>query len=174
MSAIVFDTNVLLVANGAARQMSDACRLICMARLEKARSTEAVVVDGRFFILGEYQHKLDPKRRPPGPGDRFVLHLLQNMANATRVAQVNLTATNSEGTDFLEFPDDPELRDAFDPADRKFVAASNAHPDKPRIVQSADSKWLGWEEQLATHGIRLEVLCRRELEVIRARKTKLK
>jgi hypothetical protein len=172
MSAVVIDTNVLLVANGAAPQMSDACRLACMQRLEKTKASEAVAIDRQYFILGEYQRKLNPNQRPPGPGDAFVRHVLQNMANAAHVAQVDLTPTNVERTNFREFPDDEELRKAFDPADRKFVAASNAHPERPPILESADSKWLGWEERLSSHGIRLEVLCRNELEVIRARKIK--
>lgn len=173
MSAIVIDTNVLLVANGSAPQMSGACRVECIKRLEKARSSEAVVLDRQFLVLGEYQHCLDPRKGSPGPGDAFVRHLLQNMANAVCVAQVDLTPTNPEKTDFLEFPDDDELRGAFYPSDRKFVAASNAHPETPPIVESADSKWLDWEDRPATHGIHMEVLCRQELDVIRARKTKL-
>lgn len=172
MSAIVIDTNVLLVANGAARQMSDSCRLKCMERLEHACASEAVVVDRQFLILGEYQNKLDPYRRPPGPGDAFVRHLLQNMSNSNFVAPVDLTPTNPEQTNFREFPNDEGLRATFDPADRKFVAASNAHADKPAIIEAADSKWLCWEQQLSTHGIRLEVLCRQELETILARKTR--
>src|SRR4051812_24125968 len=118
MSAVVIDTNVLLVANGVAPQMSDACRLTCMARLNHARDSESVVVDRQFLILGEYQRKSDPNRRPPGPGDAFLRYLLQNMAVPERVAAVDLTATNSERTNFAEFPNDPSLRDAFDPADR--------------------------------------------------------
>src|SRR5687768_6179971 len=113
MSVVVIDTNVLLVANGAAPQMSDACRLECLTRLEKITASETVVIDAQFFILGEYQHKLDPNQRPPGPGDAFVRHVLVNMANPTYVAQVNLTPTNAEGTDFQEFPKDEALRSAF-------------------------------------------------------------
>jgi len=60
----------------------------------------------------------------------------------------------------------------FDPSDRKFIAVANAHTEKPPILECADSKWLGWEKKLGAHGIRIEVLCRDELEVIRKRKTK--
>jgi CheY-like chemotaxis protein len=174
MSAIVIDTNVLLVANGLAPQMSEGCRLVCLARLEEARSSDAIVIDLQYLILGEYQRKLDPNRRPPGPGDTFLRHVLQNMGTIRHVTTVSLTATNADQTDFQEFPDDEYLRKAFDPADRKFVAASNAHLDKPPIVESADSKWLEWEERLSTHGIHLEVLCRSELEAFRAKKSKQK
>jgi len=74
-------------------------------------------------------------------------------------------------TKFEEFPADQALEDDFDPDDRKFVAVANAHPEKPPILEAADSKWLGWEAKLALHGIRLEFLCRDELEAIRERKT---
>jgi hypothetical protein len=89
------------------------------------------------------------------------------MANSSKVSTVNLTPTNHAKTTFEEFPPDRELETAFDPADRKFVAASYAHPDRPPIVEAADSKWLGWEDSLQSHGIKLEVLCRDELQAIR-------
>lgn len=171
MSAIVIDTNVLLVASGLAPQMKQPCLLQCYQRLEQALATEQVVVDNQFFILGEYKHKLDTHHRPPRPGDQFLLHILRNMANPAKVSTVDLTPTNPEETSFLEFPPDIELEKSFDPADRKFVAASFAHPEHPPIVEAADSKWLGWEAQLNTHGIKLEVLCRDELQAIR--KTKM-
>lgn len=174
MSAIVIDTNVLLVANGLAPQMEDPCRLECLSRLEKARRSESVVMDRQNLILDEYHNKLDPNQRPPGPGDAFLRHLLQNMGNVRYVAQVDLTAINREKTDFREFPDDQSLRDEFDPSDRKFVAASNAHPKKPHIVEAADSKWLGWELLLRAYGIQLEILCREKLEAVHARKGKRK
>ena len=167
MSAIVIDTNVLLVASGLAKQMSDACLKICYQRLEKARADEQVVVDNQFFILGEYQNKLDANKRRPSPGGEFIRHLLQHMAKPEKVAAIDLTPKNQERTKFAQFPPDAALEADFDPADRKFVAASYAHPERPRIVESADSKWLGWEAQLKTHGIKLEVLCRDELQAIR-------
>jgi hypothetical protein len=174
MSAIVIDTNVLLVANGLTPHMGDECRLECLSRLEKARSSESVVVDRQNLILDEYHHKLDPNRRPPGPGDAFLRHLLQNMGNTRHVATIDLTAINQEKTDFSEFPDDQTLRNTFDPADRMFVAASNAHSNKPPIVQSADSKWFDWELLLNGHGIHLEILCREKLKTIYVRKKKRK
>jgi hypothetical protein len=167
--AIVIDTNVLLVANGLASQMSDKCRLACLDRLEKAKRQETVVVDRQNLILDEYHNKLEPYRRPPGPGDAFLLHLLQNMGSSTHVASVDLTPTDAQHTNFEEFPADENLRESFDPADRKFVAASNAHPEMPPIVEAADSKWIGWAPQLAVHGITVEFPCRSELETILAR-----
>ncbi len=167
MSAIVIDTNVLLVASGLTEQMSPKCLNVCCERLEKARRDEQVVVDNQFFILSEYQHKLDTRRRPPRPGDAFLLHILQNMANPARVSPIDLTPTNREQTTFREFPPDADLESTFDPSDRKFAAASYAHSERPPIVQAADSKWLGWQPALKHHGIKLEILCRDELQSIR-------
>jgi hypothetical protein len=151
--------------------MGDACRIECAARLERVQMEEQVVLDDRWFILGEYHNKLDPNGKPT-PGNLFVKWLLQRKAMPQHVSWVTITPTNSpEDTKFAEFPSDATLEAAFDPADRKFVAAANAHPEKPPILESADSKWLGWEPRLAAHGIRLEVLCRCELETIRRRKT---
>lgn len=47
----------------------------------------------------------------------------------------------------------------FDAPDRKFVAVSAAHPDRPPIAQAADSKWLDWAPALQRHGIQVEFLC---------------
>ncbi len=171
MSTVVVDTNVLIVANGTALQMSDCCRTRCIDRLALVRDGDRVVIDEQYFILREYQTNLNPNRNPPGPGEAFVKYLLQNMANPARVSLVKLTPTNREQTEFSEFPNDADLRQAFDPSDRKFVAASHAHFDKPPILEASDSKWLGWEAQLLTHGIRVEFLCRKELEDIRQRKS---
>ncbi|MBN8741894.1 MAG: hypothetical protein BGP24_18310 [Lysobacterales bacterium 69-70] len=155
MSAAVIDTNVLLVANGSHPDVSAACRVACIERLEARRREGVVVIDDAFRILGEYQHKTRPGQ-PKGVGDTFLKWLLQNKNNVNRVHQVSIHETAAER--YVEFPD-AGLQDAFDPSDRKFVAVSNAHPDKPAIWQAADSKWLAWWPALAAHGISVEFLC---------------
>ena len=173
MTAIVIDTNVLLVADGKAPQMSGACADKCLARLERVKTREQVVLDDSQIILSEYHNKLSPYSSPTY-GSAFLKWLLQVQGDSSHVELVTITPTNAEQTKFDEFPPDVALEAAFDPADRKFVAASNAHPKKPPILEAADCKWLGWEDQLKKHGIKVEVLCRDELEAIRARKTKKK
>ncbi len=168
MNAVVIDTNVLLVADGQGQHMSDGCRIECMERLERVCASEQVVLDFGWLILGEYQNKLDPNGQPT-PGSAFVKWLLQTQQ---RISWVTITPTDAAQTKFKEFPPDKGLEAAFDKDDRKFVAAANAHPKKPPILEAADSKWLGWEAKLAEHGIRLEVLCRSELKAIQTRKTK--
>lgn len=170
MNAVVIDTNILLVADGQAVHMSADCRQECAKRLAQTMSSERVVLDRQRLLLNEYGHKLNPSKRPPSPGGAFLKWLLVNQANPRRVELVRLTPLDQPASRFAEFPSDPALEAAFDPSDRKFVAAANAHPEKPPILESADSKWLAWEAALQTYGIRLEVLCRCELEAIRQRK----
>ena len=171
MTAIVIDTNVLLVADGKAPQMSDACRTMCEDRLRRVQAKEQVVLDSDQFILSEYHNKLSPYKSPTY-GSAYLKWLLQVQGDIRHVAWVTITPTNAEKSKFNEFPQDAALEAAFDPADRKFVAAANAHSEKPPILEAADSKWLGWEAQLKVHGIQVEFLCRDELEAIR--KTKIK
>ena len=170
MSAIVIDTNVLLVASGLAKQMSAACKAACANRLERVKAVEQVVLDDQRMMLIEYGNKLDPSKQPPSPGGAFLKWLLVNQGNTRHASAVTLTPLNRERTRFAEFPPDAALEAAVDPSDRKFIAAAYAHPEKPPIVESADSKWLGWEAALAAHGLQLEVLCRCELEEIHRRK----
>lgn len=173
MSAIVIDTNVLLVADGRAPQMTGICREKCLRRLQQVKATEQVVIDTRWIILGEYHNKLSPNSSPT-PGSEFLKWLLQVQADARHVSPVTITPLDQGQTLFAEFPADEALQGEFDPDDRKFIAAANAHSEKPPVLQSADSKWLRWEPKLKVHGIRLEILCRRELETIWKRKEKQK
>ncbi len=173
MTAIVIDTNVLLVADGKAQQMSDVCVGECLTRLERVKAEERVVLDDAQIILGEYHHKLKPYSSPTY-GSAFLKWLLQVEGDPNHVSKVTITPRDQEQTLFDEFPQDAALQAVIDPSDRKFFAASNAHPEKPPILEATDSKWLGWEDQLKQHGIKIEVLCRGELEVIRKRKTKKK
>jgi hypothetical protein len=142
--------------------------------LEKVQTNEQVVLDHQRIILNEYGNKLNPSKRPPSPGSAFLKWLLVNQCNPRHTAMVNLTPLDGARTRFTEFPPDAALEAAFDPNDRKFASVAHAHPEKPPILESADSKWLGWEAALNRHGIRLEVLCRCELEIIWRRKTDAK
>lgn len=151
---VVVDTNVLYVAEGLHEDASPACVLSCVSRLQSVMKHCTVVVDDRYRLLSEYQHKLDT-RQGKGPGAVFLKWLAQNLRNISHVAQVTITET-AEG--FAEFPV-ASLQRAFDPSDRKFAAVANAHPAKPPILQATDSKWLMWKAQLAAAGITVEFLC---------------
>lgn len=155
VAEVVVDTNVLYVAEGLHHDVSPACVLSCVQRLQSVMRNCTVVVDDRFRVLNEYQHKLDAKRGK-GPGAVFLKWLSQNLRNGRYVAQVAIT--DAPDGCFAEFPV-AALQKEFDPSDRKFAAIANAHAAKPPILQATDSKWLMWKTQLAAEGITVEFLC---------------
>lgn len=155
MNKAVIDTNVLLVANGAHKDVSPQCVVECVKNLEAIKNSGVVVIDDAYRILSEYQHKTSPNQ-PKGVGDVFLKWLLQNKGNASRVDLVPITETAED--EFDEFPD-PDLQPRFDAPDRKFATVANAHPEHPPIWQAADCKWLDWWPQLAAHGVNVKFLC---------------
>lgn len=150
----VIDTNVLLVANGQHADVSPACVVECVKRLQTMQQKGVTVIDDGFRILGEYQNRtsLNP---PRGVGDVFLKWLLRQSGSA-RVEQVvlNEIAQNC----FAEFPD-AVLEPMFDAPDRKFAAVAHAHQDKPAIWQAADCKWLDWWPALRAKGVEVDFLC---------------
>jgi len=151
----VIDTNVLLVANEQHPGVSPSCVEQCICRLRAMQATGVTVIDDAYLILREYQNRTHIQA-PKGVGDVFLKWLLRNVANVQRVEQVALTETAEN--EFAEFPD-LTLQARFDPTDRKFAAVANAHPDKPVILQAADSKWLDWWPALQDHGVEVDFLC---------------
>jgi hypothetical protein len=65
-----------------------------------------------------------------------------------------------KGYSYEEFPSHAGLDD-FDHSDKKFIAVSNAHPEKPPILQATDSKWWGWRKALKEVGITVLFICPR-------------
>ena len=123
-------------------------------QLKKAQK-HIIVIDDEYRIIEEYRHKTSPNT-PKGPGDVFLKWLLQNLRNESHVEVVKITEL-SENI-FEEFPDS-ELQDKFDSSDRKFIAVSHAHPDKPPILQATDCKWLDWWKILSNYEIQIRFLC---------------
>lgn len=157
---VVVDTNVILVANGQHQDVSMACVASCATRLYDIVQNGRIAIDDGHRILKEYQNKADPyvgKR----PGDAFLKWLLRNNANTQRCKQVQLVAHRERG--FESFPDDERLS-KFDAPDRKFIAVAAALPQKPPILQAADSKWLEWAKALKDHGITVDFLCRKDIQ----------
>ncbi len=166
MSVVVVDTNVVLVANGQHAEVSPECVKTCALSLQGLMRSGRLALDDEFRILLEYQNKTQPKKGNR-PGDAFVKWALNNRGNTKWVNQVNLVEHRERG--FASFPDDPELAN-FDVSDRKFVAVSGAHPDKPSIAQATDSKWLGWAPALQRHGIGVTFLCPADILRFHAKK----
>jgi hypothetical protein len=164
---VVVDTNVILVANGQHEGVGAQCVANCGQRLREIMANDRVAIDDRYEIIVEYQNKTSP-RAGKRPGDAFLKWLLRNNANPQRCDQVHLAANPARG--FESFPDDPQLAN-FDLPDRKFVAVAAAHPEKPPILQAADSKWVDWSVPLAEHGVSVDFLCRKD--ILRFRQNKV-
>jgi hypothetical protein len=154
MPSVVIDTNVLLIANGSHADVSEECRKECIKQLSYQQKF-ITVIDDQYRILLEYQNKTRPNQ-PKGVGDVFLKWLLRNQHNTKYVQQVSLNETKEHWFD--EFPSTC-AQDGFDPPDRKFVAVSNAHKNKPIIWQAADCKWLDWWKALEESGIKVKFLC---------------
>jgi len=154
----VMDTNVPKTANLSTQpdpnsDVPDACVLACIEAVEHVIKNRGLVLDAGDEIFDEYRQQLSMKGQP-GVGDRFMKWVHDNrwMPNSHRV-----TVTEN-GESYDEFPAHAGLND-FDKSDRKFVAVSNAHPEKPPILQATDSKWWGWKDALAETGITAHFVC---------------
>ncbi len=168
----VVDTNVILVANGQHEHVSVACQQRCAHWLQGLMAQGRIALDSGFEILREYQHKTQlqalPDAMPPTGeavkdrvGDAFVRWALHHVNDAARCDLIDLEPDASKG--WRSFPDDPRLAH-FDPSDRKFVAVAALHPERPPILQAADSKWLDWRGALAEHGVAVQMLCEPEMQ----------
>lgn len=154
MSAVVIDTNVLLVANQQHQDISAECVLACAKKLLEAQQQGIIVIDDDYRIIREYSNK--PNCNGTRVGDVFLKWLLQNQANTAHVHQVTITETLADH--FQEFPDQI-LQPHFDAPDRKFPSVANAHPDKPPVLQAADCKWINWQPALNAVGISVDFVC---------------
>ena len=168
MSAVIIDTNVMVVANGkaAAPQTTEECVIRCRTRLaEILRGYERVLLDDKKRIIQEYKNNLNEKGR--GFGDRFWQELVRRMyrygENEEKVIIVPITSLAGNGTDFEEFPnDDASLKD-FHKKDRKFVAVALAYQrdsgQESPILKAEDSGWEEFRDALAAHGVRVDSIC---------------
>jgi len=157
---VVVDTNVILVANGQHSDVSPMCIASCAERLQSITRSGRLALDDAFLILREYQNKTQANRTR-GPGDAFVKWVLQNQANTQRCDCVSIHPHSRRG--FKSFPDDARLK-SFDAADRKFIAVSAAHPERPPILQATDSKWIDWSPVLKEHNVVVDFLCKTDIQ----------
>lgn len=151
----IVDTNVPVSANLVNNPQQipvdmKACALECVEAIEYIMKNGMLVIDEQDEICREYRKYLSSKGQP-GVGDIFMKWILTHSFNTLKIERVRIT---KNGASYNEFPDHADLV-RFDNADRKFVAVSNAHPEKPSIVQATDSKWWGWKEALDEVGIKV-------------------
>lgn len=181
MTAVIIDTNVIVVANTDIREdengklvavdmaehASPDCIITCQNRLDQIRrGSTKVVLDDKERIIGEYRRYVkDPRQSPPQQsraGDLFWAWLMQNQWMSEKCTKVCITPLQGNGTEFEEFPDDAALND-FDKDDRKFIAVATAYTrdyqQTAPILQAVDTKWEDFIEALQRHGVEVEQLC---------------
>ena len=162
----VVDTNVPIVANLATQPDSDSdfpisCVEACLRAVEHVVETRGLILDAGDEIFSEYMRHLSLSGQP-GIGDRFMKWVHDYRWTLDSSQRVSIT---KNGDSYDQFPSCSGL-DKVDNSDRKFIAVSNAHPEKPTILQATDSEWLEWKDTLAKCGIKVEFLC---LEYVKAK-----
>jgi len=155
----VIDTNVPIIANSATQAETDItpqCILECVRHIKLVTKTGGLVLDADGEIFEEYikQRHLSLSGQS-GQGNIFLKWVSDNQWNPAKVTRIKI---HKQRGGYKEFPKHPHLR-KMDPSDRKFVAVSNAHPNKPAILQATDSKWWGWKDALQEEGIEVHFLC---------------
>ena len=153
----VVDTNVATTANGRNPGAPPDCVLRSALALQHVMKRGHVYVDHGGAIVSEYAANLS-RSGQPGPGDAFLKWLLTHEWAGVRVTRVRITPKADDPEDFDELPT-PTDGTFYDRSDRKFLAVAAAHPKKPPILQSFDSKWWGWRESLSAIGVEIVFLC---------------
>jgi hypothetical protein len=151
----VVDTNVIAVANLLATHATPQCVLRCVERLTKISRGERIALDTNDEILNEYFRKAS-RAGQPGAGDAFAKWVFDNQWNVTHCDLIEITPL-SDGS-YREFPTDPRLA-RFDLNDRKFVAVSIVHSERPPILNAVDSDWDEFLRPLAESGVVVHGLC---------------
>lgn len=165
----IVDTNVPLRALSSDAPFSQDCMLRSIEVIENIMNDKHKIVldnDNTYIILSQYERNF----RIAGANSlarKFLIWVYTNNANPNRVKKVAIDQTGQNS--FAEVPQEIAASD-FDLADLVFVAVALANKRKAPIVQSGDSKWIGWEKMLNKHGVTLEILCRKDLEAIYSKK----
>lgn len=151
----VVDTNIPVIANGRHTNASIGCRLAAIEFLKVLLHRGRTVLDLGGEIQREYHRHLYP-RGQPGVGDRFYQMILNSAPS--RVQRIDLPKDPATG-EFRDFPADPRLN-GFDPADRKFAAASRKSGNP--VANATDRDWLDYKSALEANGISVDFVCGRD------------
>jgi hypothetical protein len=159
MSRIILDTNVPAKASVSPNScpteelnMQKACMEYVRALTQE--KDKKLVLDLGHEIWKEYHNNICDNSNM---GKLFFRWL--HSYYATILPEDHIKLDRDENGRYIDYPYDDDTRE-FDESDKKFVALSNAHPEKPPIIEAADGKWLGYEKAFAKYGIHIEFLDR--------------
>lgn len=152
--AVVIDTNVGIAANSKA-EVSNACELKCVRSLREITEKGHLALDKNGQIFAEYLRYLSLSGEP-GMGDAFMRWVNDHQHDERYCTLIPLTI-ESDG-EIVEFPSRRSLA-KFDSSDKKFVAVSAAHPDKPPIQVAVDRGWVRHRDALAEAEVEIDFLC---------------
>ncbi len=158
--------NLSRVPNEIPLELSE-CVLACIEAVKHVMKKGALLLDAGDEIFDEYRQQLSMQGQP-GLGDRFMKWVHDNRWKLHDSDRVTITKDRDS---YEQFPSHEGLND-FDPSDRKFVTVSNAHPEKPPILQATDSKWWGWKDALSEVDIFVHFLCPEYIKTKYAEKMK--
>ncbi len=135
------------------------CVLACVEAVEHVIKKRGLVIDAGNEIYDEYRQKLSFKGQP-GVGDGFLKWVHDHRWSLPDSHRVTIT---KNGESYDQFPIHDNLNN-IDRSDKKFIAVSNAHSEKPPILEATDSKWWGWKDTLRQLGISVVFLCPKYVE----------
>ncbi len=144
MMEYIIYTNVPLVAQGDASQMSEDCTINCANFLEKLfQGHFKLVIDDNYHLIGEYEQKMIQGYHTQY-GRRFLKWIYNYQANPIKVKTVEINQLDEYN--FEEVPQSL-IEIGFDNSDRKFIAVAIANENNAPIVQAADSEWIALQLQ---------------------------
>ncbi|MEM8641005.1 MAG: hypothetical protein AAGG51_19660 [Cyanobacteria bacterium P01_G01_bin.54] len=158
VNKFVFDTNVLIVANGHDTDddthASLECRLMCLEFLMNCRELN-IALDDLGLILLEYKPYMSFSGQP-GVGDMFFKYLHDYQYASPKIHRVTITPLDTPPDDqergFAELPPNQ-----LDLSDRKLLAT--AVQAQATVVNATESDWLEQQTLLEQLAIALKQLC---------------
>lgn len=166
MHEFIVDTNVPLIAKGDSH-MSTMCEENCANFIEGFLTGKKIlVIDDEYAILDEYMRCI-PTTGPINFASIFLKWIYENQANVNKVKQVKINKIGEKK--FEEIPSSLSNLN-IDPSDLKFIAVAISNGGKAPIAEAADSKWIGWENELLKNNVKLHFNCKKELNDVFKRK----
>ena len=162
----IVDTNVSLLAGthiSKIKKEQVECASACIKFIKNfiGNPNSKIVLDNAGEVLREYRKATTMFKSERNVAVLFYMWVCQyiKFASIDNLVQLHKNEQNS----FDEYPSNKDLRD-FDPADKKFIALANAHPEHPPIIEGSDSEWWGIRIALQECGLQVKFLCEKYIK----------